>query len=123
MRALTLGAAALVIAGACSSPRTVEVTPQPAAPAPAAAPAPLIDTIPPTLASPSALTTSASSRSSCASRADGPRAAPASSALKPPCTNCSRHFAIEVSEHLLRRAASATVASPRSTLSTIRCFS
>lgn len=37
-------------------------------------------------------------------------------------TNWSRRLAIEVSEHLLRRAASAPVASPRSTLSTIRCL-
>ena len=41
-------------------------------------------------------------------RADGPRTTPASSALTPAWTNCSRHFAIDVSEHLLRRAASAT---------------
>ena len=74
-------------------------------------------------ASPNAEVNSATWASSCCSRLDGVALAPAATARRPPSTNWSRQFAIEVCDTPSRRAASAIETSPRSTATTIRTFS
>src|SRR5690554_1124937 len=72
-------------------------------------------------ASPSAWVRSATSASSCCSRVDGPDR-PAASAVFPASRKSAFHRPIDCSDTFSRRAASAIVISPASTLSTIRVF-
>src|SRR3954469_20329020 len=76
-----------------------------------------------TCASPSAVVSSATSAASASSREDGRDAPPAARPSLPASRNCCFHLPIDVSDTLLRRAASAIVVSPASTDNTIRILS